>query len=275
MKNLYQFSTSAPNNLSKIPLSILEISDMNKTHMVKLVYESTQPIKDTQKDNGRQTGLSDSDQDVIKLKNSINSTFKKIVQDSEEEDLDIQTTPAKICGNDKCKAGLSIEWKTGENGTILCFGCWEYVSKYKSFSNYKKEIRPITSKNFNFLKSPRKLVQESPSKVVNQTLDSSSPRQVTSDSSSARKRRLVSAKRNYKESSSDDFEFDKRNHQKLKRVKQYAENNSKDIKLTPVKIDKTTSIRTLNNSENEPPKLIRNALVWAFLKEEGCFFSVI
>lgn len=257
MKNLFEFGTIAPNLREQ----------ENTVPMVKLVYESTQPIKDTQKDFGRQLGLSDSDQDVKRFRNS----FKKIVQDSEEEDLDIQTTPAKICSNDKCKTGLSIEWKTWENG-CLCFGCWDYYSKFGSFINYKKEIKPIKTKNFNFLKSPRKIVMDSPKRA------NSSPIQrekldINGYYSGRRKR--LAAKRNYKESSSDDLQVDDKKRQKsCKKIKENSTALSSPGHSNLehyTKIDKTTSMQVWD----ETPSLDRNSLVWALFKEKGNYYSVI
>lgn len=244
MKNLFEFATTAPNIREQ----------ENKVPMVKLVYESTQPIKDTQKDCGRQLGLSDSDQDVKRFKKS----FKKIVQDSEEEEVDIQTTPAKICTNDKCKTGLSIEWKSWENG-CLCFGCWEYYSKFGSFINYKKEIKPMKAKNFNFLKSPRQIARiESPQ--TPEKHENSSPIQRESlDGNgyySGRRKRIVSAKRNYKESSSDDLQDDGKKRQK----------SSRKIK---------ENSQTISMEKNDKTLLVRNSLVWALFKDKGNYYSVI
>jgi hypothetical protein len=243
MKNLYEFSTAAPNMIEK-------------ENQVKLVYENTQPLKDTQKETGRQF-LSDSDQDVKKFKTS----FRKIVEDSEGEELDIQTTPAKICSNDKCKTGLSIEWKTWDNG-LLCFGCWEYHTKYGSFINYKKEVRPIKTKNFNFLKSPRKMEEEKRANFYSSPIQRAQKDQNVYYS--GRKRRQVSAKRNYKESSEsgDDDSVDRK---KLKNVKKIKENYTAQSSLEKKQFCKTTL---------GSPDLVKNSLIWAFLKEKGHYYSV-
>ena len=246
MKNLYEFSTAAPDmTIEKENIAL---------PLVKLVYESTQPIKDTQKDSGRQLGLSDSDQDVKKFK----SICRKIVQDSEEEELDIQTTPAKSCSNDKCKTGLSIEWKSWEQG-VLCFGCWEYYSKFGSFTNFKKKSRIIQTKNFNFLKSPRRNISPNQKKHANFY---SSPIQRSNAMNSGRKRRTVSTKRNYKESSSsgDDDTGDVKRQKSLENT----------IPFTSLQKG-LTSIEVVDDT----PLLVKNSLVWALFKEMGYYYSVI
>ena len=219
MKKLYEFSYPAPMIEKCIP-------------PVKLVYESTQ-IKDTQPVivNGQHlstsltvlskclskdlsTCLSLSDEDVKSLRNSIRVENSKIVQDS-EEDLDyelcrkiptiqssddeiadnIQTTHAKVCSNDKCKTVYAIEWKKSTHG-ILCCTCYDFYSKFGSFNAFKKESRPITSKNFNFLKSPRRNLETMSSPNLNSRNKSKIGSNIGSLTS--RKRRATTTrKRNY------------------------------------------------------------------------------